>query len=189
MVASRPVPMDSRDTFFGALTHALWHLHHEVSLQNPKTGEMVAFRRVVPSIPEGVGADEDWIRDLVEQKGYRVLYEPRALVYNTGPKTLDEFMRQRVRVNVQEMLHSRRSAFVAPTRRTGLLVNALFAYLRGGQADLRALLVLSVLEGMAKAYSRVRVTVNPVDLSVWDRLPSTKSLPPEEEGEFEHSAD
>ncbi|MFQ5884529.1 MAG: glycosyltransferase [Thermoplasmata archaeon] len=185
VAAARPVPVDDRSTFWGAVAHVLWDLHHEVSLQVPKTGEMFAFRPVLETIPDGVGADEDWIRYRVEGKGYTVVYEPAALVYNAGPKALDEFLKQRVRCDIQELYQSRESSFITPTWRTRLIVNAFLRYLRRKEANALALLVLSLLELLARTYSVVRVGLRPVDLSVWEELPSTKSVRVREKAEAE----
>lgn len=185
VVASRPVPGDGLNTFWGAIAYALWEMHHEVSKQVPKTGEMFAFRKVVDSIPDGVGADEDWIRYLVEMEGYQVLYQPSAIVYNAGPKTLDEFLRQRIRCDIQELYQRRESSFVTPTWRTPVVVNAILGYLRGGKARLWPFISLFVLELMARAYSLIRIALKPQDLSVWDELPSTKSVKAVDEAKAE----
>ncbi len=185
VVAARPVPVDNPSTFWGAIIHALWNLHHEVSLQVPKTGEMFAFRPVIDTIPDGVGADEDWIRHKVESKGYAVLYEPRAIVYNAGPKTLEEFLKQRVRCDIQELYQKRESSFVTPTWRTRVMANAFLSYLRGERPTVRAFLLLSMLEMLARAYSIIRVIIKPVDLGVWEGLPTTKSVEIQAEGKPE----
>ncbi|MFQ5911354.1 MAG: glycosyltransferase [Thermoplasmata archaeon] len=174
VVAARPLPVDDHRTFWGGIAHALWELHHQVSLQVPKTGEMFAFRHLLEVIPDCVGADEDWIRHSVESEGYRVVYEPLAVVHNSGPKTLDEFLKQRVRCDVQGLHQSRTGSFVTPTWRTRLIVNAFFNYARREPTKLRALLSFSLLETMARAYSFVRVTFKSVDVPVWEELSSTK---------------
>lgn len=180
VVAARPVPVDDDGSFWVDVGRALWDLHHEVCLLAPKTGEMFAFRPVFAGIPGGIGADEDWIRNMVEKKGYKVLYEPAAIVCNSSPKSLDEFLKQRVRCNIQELHQSRQSSFVTPTWQTGVMVNALLGYLRQARGDTLAFLSLSSLEFLARFYSLLRVRVRQTDLGIWERLPSTKSLDPSE---------
>ena len=174
VVAAHPVSTDDENTFWGGLTHALWNLHHEVSLQNPKTGEMFAFRRVVEELPEDVGADEDWIRHEVEGDGYRVMYEPQAVVYNSGPKFIDEFLKQRVRISTQQLYQSRVSSFLPPTWRTRFLVNALLGYLGRKNARPAKVLPLLGVEIAARIYSGLSLTLNPRNIVKWDSLPSTK---------------
>jgi hypothetical protein len=49
---------------------------------------MVAFRNVVPSIPLDTAVDEISIQAIVTQLGYRLVYEPQAIVFNRGPSTV-----------------------------------------------------------------------------------------------------
>ena len=47
MTGVKPIPInDIESGFFGFAAHLLWELHHRVSLQNPKMGEVVAFRKI-----------------------------------------------------------------------------------------------------------------------------------------------
>jgi cellulose synthase/poly-beta-1,6-N-acetylglucosamine synthase-like glycosyltransferase len=174
VVASRPLPVDDPRTLLGSAVHVQWLLHHLVSTRVPKTGEMFAFRRVIDSIPDGVGADEDWIRYSVERQGYSVVYVPEAVVYNSGPKSLAEFLKQRVRCNVQELYQSRQVSFSTPTWRPGVVWNAFVDYLRQREPDISGLLMFTLLEALARAYSLLRVRLRAEDLPVWDALPSTK---------------
>lgn len=97
MVGSRPVPLDNPKTFMGFATHLLWELHHQISLVNPKMGEMVAFRKVFKKIPL-TAVDEAYIEGLIREKGYQIIYLPQAIVYNKGPENIRDFLRQRRRI-------------------------------------------------------------------------------------------
>ncbi len=174
VVAARPVTTDDENTFWGGLSHALWDLHHHVSLQNPKTGEMFAFRRVLDKLPGDVGADEDWIRNEVESNGYQVKYAPEALVYNSGPKSISEFLNQRVRINTQQIYQRRAFSFVPPTWRAQLLFNAFVSHLRGKRARLGTTIVLLALEATARIYSILALAMKRQNVVRWVPLPSTK---------------
>ncbi len=174
VVAAHPAPTDDENTFWGGLSHVLWDLHHRVSLQNPKTGEMFAFRRVLKELPGDVGADEDWIRYEVESSGYRVSYEPQAAVYNSGPKSIQEFLRQRIRISTQQLYQGRASSYMPPTWRTRFLVNALLAHLKKGDAKPGMVFTLLGLEVAARIYSALSRAVNPRNIVIWEPLPSTK---------------
>jgi cellulose synthase/poly-beta-1,6-N-acetylglucosamine synthase-like glycosyltransferase len=97
MTGARPVPVDNPKTFLGFVSHLLWELHHQISLKNPKMGEMVAFRKVFEKIPQ-TAVDEAYIEGLLKSKGYKVIYAPEAVVYNKGPETVSDFLRQRRRI-------------------------------------------------------------------------------------------
>jgi poly-beta-1,6-N-acetyl-D-glucosamine synthase len=115
MAGARPVPVNQESTFLGHAVHLQWRLHHRISGRHPKMGEMVAFRNVVPSIPGDTAVDELSIQALITQLGYHLVYEPQALVYNRGPATVADFLRQRRRIYAGHRLVRARQAYAAPT--------------------------------------------------------------------------
>lgn len=98
MVGAHPIPVNDETTFLGHAVHVLWRLHDRLARMSPKLGEVVAFRNVVPSIPSDTAVDEISIQALITQLGYRLVYEPEAVVYNRGPQTVKDFLRQRRRI-------------------------------------------------------------------------------------------
>ncbi len=98
MTACRPVPVNDKDTFMGFAAHLLWNLHHEVNLKGFKAGEMIAFRKVFTRIPQYTAVDEASVEPLIRGQGYDVRYIPQAIVYNKGPETVQDFLRQRRRI-------------------------------------------------------------------------------------------
>ena len=98
MTACRPVPVNDPYTFMGFAAHLLWDLHHQMNLHGFKAGEMVAFRAVFLRIPQHTAVDEASIEPLIRGQGYQVRYIPEAIVYNKGPETRSDFLRQRRRI-------------------------------------------------------------------------------------------
>lgn len=98
MTGAHPIPIDDSDHFLGAVVHLQWRLHHRIALQYPKMGELVAFRNILPGIPADTAVDEASIESLIEPKGYTIHYVPEALVYNKGPETIRDFLKQRRRI-------------------------------------------------------------------------------------------
>lgn len=98
MTTSRPVPVNDPDKFMGFAAHMLWGLHHVINLTSFKSGEMIAFRKIFERIPYHTAVDEASIEPVVRGQGYRVQYVSSAIVYNQGPETLADFLRQRRRI-------------------------------------------------------------------------------------------
>ena len=98
MTSSRPVPVNDPERFMGFAAHMLWNLHHLINLTNFKAGEMIAFRKIFERIPYHTAVDEASIEPVIRGQGYRVQYVPTAVVYNQGPETVDDFLRQRRRI-------------------------------------------------------------------------------------------
>lgn len=99
MVGGRPVPDNDGARLVGRMVKVLWEMHHRVSLEVPKMGEIVAFRAaLVEYVSELSVVDEASIEDIVRAKGYRLGYVPEAVVTNHGPETLREYFEQRRRI-------------------------------------------------------------------------------------------
>jgi poly-beta-1,6-N-acetyl-D-glucosamine synthase len=115
MVGGHPVPVNDEATFVGHAVHLLWRLHDRLSRVSPKLGEIVAFRNVIPSIPPDTAVDEISIQALISQMGYQLVYEPAAIVYNHGPGTVGDFIRQRRRIHAGHLRVRRQQAYAAST--------------------------------------------------------------------------
>ncbi len=98
MAGGRPVPTNSPDTLMGYGVHLMWDLHHQISLQSPKMGELIAFRNIFRQIPFDSAVDEASIEPLIIGQGMRLIYVPDAIVYNKGPETIRDFFKQRRRI-------------------------------------------------------------------------------------------
>jgi glycosyltransferase involved in cell wall biosynthesis len=115
MVGGHAVPVNRDDTFLGYAVHLLWYLHDQVARESPKLGEIVAFRNEVPCIPTDTAVDELSIEALFTQLGYRLIYEPQAIVYNRGPTTVRDFVRQRRRICAGHLEVAKKQGYVAST--------------------------------------------------------------------------
>jgi cellulose synthase/poly-beta-1,6-N-acetylglucosamine synthase-like glycosyltransferase len=98
MTSGRPEPVDDPATFMGFAAHLLWNLHHEMNLVGFKAGEMIAFRKVFERIPFHTAVDEASVEPLIRGQGYAVRYVPQAIVFNKGPESVGDFLRQRRRI-------------------------------------------------------------------------------------------
>lgn len=115
MVGGHPVPVNDQETLLGHAVHLQWRLHDRIARRTPKLGEMVAFRNVVPSIPVDTAVDEISIQAIVTQLGYRLVYEPDAVVFNRGPSTVHDFLRQRRRIYAGHLRVAEQQQYAAPT--------------------------------------------------------------------------
>jgi hypothetical protein len=115
MVGGHPTPVNAETTFLGHAVHLQWRLHDRLARESPKLGEIVAFRNVVPGIPLDTAVDEISIQALVTQLGYRLVYEPQAVVYNRGPTTVPDFLRQRRRIYAGHLSVRERQGYEAST--------------------------------------------------------------------------
>jgi glycosyltransferase involved in cell wall biosynthesis len=125
MVGGHPTPVNGEATFLGHAVHLQWRLHDRIARRSPKLGEIVAFRNVVPSIPLDTAVDEISIQALISQFGYRLVYESQAVVYNRGPATVRDFLRQRRRIYAGHLRVREQQDYSAPTMSTWRVARAL----------------------------------------------------------------
>jgi len=97
MTGAHKVPVNTPDHLVSLFTYLRLQLEHELSLDIPRLGEMIAFRKVFDQIPPDVAMDEAFVEAFMVQRGMEVKYAPDAVVYNTGPTTIGDFVRQRRR--------------------------------------------------------------------------------------------
>jgi poly-beta-1,6-N-acetyl-D-glucosamine synthase len=125
MAGGHPIPVNPETTFLGHAVHLQWRLHDRIARESPKLGEIVAFRNVVPSIPADTAVDEISIQALIRQLGYRLVYEPEALVYNRGPATLRDWLRQRRRIHAGHLRIVEQQGYSASTMSSTRVLRAL----------------------------------------------------------------
>jgi poly-beta-1,6-N-acetyl-D-glucosamine synthase len=187
MVGSHPVPLNSADDFLGFTVNLMWRLHHEISLHQPKMGELIAFRNVFRGLNPETPADEVQIEHGVRSVGFEVRYAPEAIVRNRGPETLADFIAQRTRWIAYNMQIQRKHHLPVSTLRTAPLLRAALASGRSDRRRLHWLASAAILE----AYCRLRASIGYGSLNAaakggWKPVASTKQLV--RDGDADHAA-
>lgn len=183
MVGGRPVPVNDPATFMGYAVHLLWRLHDRLARIHPKLGEVIAFRNAISGIPTDSPVDEISIQALISQLGYQLIYEPACIVYNKGPLTIRDFLKQRRRIYAGHLQARDQQNYEAATMNVGLLVHHLIAcrdFTMNTPKRCMWTLGTVVLEGYARLlgyrdYRRKR------EYHIWEMVGSTKDL---EAGEY-----
>ncbi len=125
MTGGHPIPVNGCGTFMGFAVQLLWAMHHEVALKQPKLGELTAFRRVFQRIPHDSAVDEANMEPLIRGQGYQLKYVPEAIVYNRGPETVSDFLRQRRRIYAGHLRMKREQGYVVSTMSSAHILPAL----------------------------------------------------------------
>ena len=107
MTGAQKIPTNVPEEIVGYMSHLRLQLEHQLCLEIPRLGELIAFRKVFSHMPLDVAMDEAFVEALVIKRGLQVRYAPDAVVYNMGPTTLGEFIMQRRR-NYAGHLHLRK---------------------------------------------------------------------------------
>jgi biofilm PGA synthesis N-glycosyltransferase PgaC len=126
MTGGHPMPVNDPSEFMGFAAHFLWELHHQVALRHPKLGELTAFRRVFFRIPFDSATDEANIEPLIQGQAYELRYVPDSVVYNRGPATVQDYLRQRRRIHAGHLRIYRKQRYAVSTLSIPNILDALF---------------------------------------------------------------
>ena len=178
MVGAHPIPVNDQDTFVGHAVHLLWLLHDRMARRSPKLGEVVAFRNLIESIPTDTAVDEISIQAAISAQHLHLVYEPEALVYNKGPMTVRDFLKQRRRIHAGHLKIREQESYAAPTMSVLPILKELFAsspYTVNSPKQLMWTLGTIGLEGLARIQGHYDV-LRKRSHHVWQAVASTKVL-------------
>jgi len=176
VIGGRPMPLNKTDTKIGFACVMLWTMHHHISLIHPKIGELIAFKDIGTRLPTDVQSDEDIIKMELAKKGYKSAYAPTAVALNRGPETEEEFLRQRIRVNLGEIYMKKKCNFEIPSWNKKLLIKSLLATMKDmGFHPLRMMSSI-LLESKARRIAKKRFSIDGDPDAVWEHVGTTKKI-------------
>ncbi|MBU0667359.1 MAG: glycosyltransferase [Nanoarchaeota archaeon] len=124
IVGGKPLPIKTNKKFFNFLSSFLWQIHHEIALLKPKFGELIAFKKVISSIPS-TSVDEEEIASLIFKKKFQGVYSPKAKILNKGPQNISDFLSQRRRIFAGH-LSLRKKEYTPTTMNLFLIIKIIF---------------------------------------------------------------
>jgi biofilm PGA synthesis N-glycosyltransferase PgaC len=176
MTGGHPIPVNSDSTFAGFTVRLLWSLHHRISLEHPKMGELVAFRNIVKKIPADTAVDEASIEVLITRAGLKLKYVGDALVYNKGPETVRELLNQRRRIAAGHLSVRVKQGHSVSTTSLRNVFKALAAEMQWKPKAIARTAGAVLIEGTAKILGYYDHYVRKRNPYVWDVIPSTKKI-------------
>lgn len=150
MVGAHPIPTNTQHSSVGEEIRLMWKLHHLVSMKDPKCGEMIAFRRVLNALPPDTAMDEATIEVMLKIVGFKVVYAPRAIVYNRGPLNFREFVVQRRRNYAGHAALAGKYHYQVSTNKVGNLRSVIIELIMKNPKEIIPLLKLILMENYAR---------------------------------------
>lgn len=150
MVGAQKVAVNTPDHITGLLSHLRLRMEHELCLEIPRLGEMIAFRKVFDHIPPDVAMDEAFVEALVVKHGMTVKYAPDAIVYNTGPTTIPDFIRQRRRNHAGHLYLRHKYGYAVSSMDNSRVARIAFKELWGIVRLVWVLFLLAFIEGSSR---------------------------------------
>jgi len=182
ITGGRPVPINEMTSLPGFAAHLLWTMHHEISLHEPKMGELIAYRNF-PEIeisPDTVDDEGGIVEELVARKGMYKVYVPEAVVYLRGPTTAREYIKRRRNIYAGHLQLRHRTHYTPSTFSTLALVRKLYRPMlrtaRGRPTHLLRMAGAVVLELVARALGAYDFYVLKRDHRIWEPADSSKEM-------------
>jgi hypothetical protein len=177
MTGCHPVPVNDKETFMGFAVHMQWQLHHALNMSGGfKGGEMVGFRRVFARIPYHTAVDEASVEPIVRGQGYKVHYCPEAIVYNKGPETVDDFLRQRRRIYAGHLDLQNLLGYKVSTMSGGTIISLLLKNMDWRPKQLLWTMGVVGLEVYGRFLGQRDYKSGSKNHTVWEIATSTKEL-------------
>ncbi len=175
MTGAHKIPVNTPDHLVGLFTHLRLRLEHQLCLEIPRLGEMIAFRKVFTHIPPDVAMDEAFVEALVIQRGLQVRYAPDAVVYNTGPDTVRDFVRQRRRNHAGHLYLKSKYGYAVSSIQNTRVVRVALKEIWGAVRLVWTLFLLAVLEMWSRFLGWYDFAIKKDRHVVWDMAWSQKA--------------
>ncbi len=176
MTGAQKIPVNVPEHIVGYMSHLRLELEHQLCLEIPRLGELIAFRNVFSQIPPDVAMDEAFVEALVVKRGLDVRYAPDAVVYNMGPETLGEFIMQRRR-NYAGHLHLRRKyGYRVSSLDTTRVMRIGIAEILNALRLIATLVSLALVEAFARALGAFDYYIKGNKQVIWDIAWTTKKV-------------
>ena len=175
-VTGRPIPLSKSGKLSNRIVRLIWDLHHKVSVcESVKmSGELCALRpSYVKEIPTNLATDEPYIEMLIRRQGYKIAYDPEAIVYIKGPESIREIIKHRRRIWTGHLQIKQTQDFVVSTSDFRKILSTLIKSFKLNLGELPVLAVFIALDLYSYLLARYDLSKSRIPF-VWETLKSTK---------------
>jgi biofilm PGA synthesis N-glycosyltransferase PgaC len=176
MTGAQKVPVNATQHMIGYLSHLRLKLEHQLCLEIPRTGELIAFRKVFDRIPPDVAMDEAFVEALIIKRGMQVRYAPDAIVFNMGPETLGDFVRQRRRNFAGHLYLKDKYSYKVSSLENSRVLRIALEEVWGAIRIIYTLAALAGLEAFSRLLGAYDYYIRREKHVVWDMAWTTKQV-------------
>ncbi|NLE75468.1 MAG: glycosyltransferase [Chloroflexi bacterium] len=176
MTGAQKVPVNAQEHIVGYLSHLRLRMEHQLCMEIPRLGEMIAFRKVFDQIPTDVAMDEAFVEALVIQRGLQVRYAPDAVVYNMGPETVSDFIRQRRRNYAGHLYLKAKYNYKVSSLDSARVARIALEEVWGAVRLVYTLAVLAAIEAFSRVLGAYDFYIKRERHVVWDMAWTTKKV-------------
>ncbi len=176
MTGAHKVAVNTPEHIVGYLSHLRLKMEHQLCLDIPRLGELIAFRKVFDQIPLDVAMDEAFVEALVIRRGLQVRYAPDAVVFNMGPETVSDFIKQRRRNHAGHLHLKAKYGYEVSSMGGPRLFKLALDEILGALRLIWILFVLGVLEMYSRLLGWWDYRVHKRTHVIWDIAWTTKEV-------------
>lgn len=174
MTGAHKVAVNTPDHIVGLLSHLRLKLEHQLCLEIPRLGELIAFRKVFDQLPLDIAMDEAFVEALIVRRGMQVRYAPDAVVYSMGPQTVSDFVKQRRRNFVGHLYLREKYGYQVSSLQNIRVLRIALEEIWGAIRLIAALAALASLEAYSRLLGAWDYYVKKEKHTVWEMAWSTK---------------
>lgn len=174
MTGAHKVAVNTPDHIVGLLSHLRLKLEHQLCLEIPRLGELIAFRKVFDQLPLDIAMDEAFVEALIVRRGMQVRYAPDAVVYSMGPQTVGDFVKQRRRNFVGHLYLREKYGYQVSSLQNVRVLRIALEEIWGAIRLIAALAALASLEAYSRLLGAWDYYVKKEKHTVWEMAWSTK---------------
>jgi biofilm PGA synthesis N-glycosyltransferase PgaC len=174
MTGAQKVAVNTPDQIVGLLSYLRLQMEHQLCLEIPRLGELIAFRKVLDQLPVDVAMDEAFVEAVIIRGGMQVRYAPDAIVYSMGPQTVSDFVRQRRRNYAGHLYLIDKYGYRVSSLQNRRVLRIGFEQVWGAARLVWTLGVLAVLEIYSRALGWWDYRIRKKKHVVWDMAWTTK---------------
>jgi biofilm PGA synthesis N-glycosyltransferase PgaC len=178
MTGAHKVPVNTPEQITGYLSHLRLKMEHQLCLDIPRLGELIAFRKVFDYIPPDVAMDEAFVEALVVRRGLQVRYAPDAVVFNMGPETVGDFIKQRRRNYAGHLHLKEKYGYRVSSLESGRVLRLALGEIWGAIRLIWILFALGTIEAVSRVLGWWDYRVRKQKHVVWDIAWTTKEVKP-----------
>lgn len=176
MTGAQKIPVNVPEHIVGYMSHLRLRLEHQLCLEIPRLGELIAFRKVFTQLPPDVAMDEAFVEALVIRRGLDVHYAPDAVVYNMGPETLGEFILQRRRNYAGHLHLVHKYGYRVSSLESGRVLRIAIEEVGKALRLISTLAGLALVEALARLLGTYDYYLRGRKHVIWDMAWSTKKV-------------
>jgi biofilm PGA synthesis N-glycosyltransferase PgaC len=176
MTGAHKVPVNTPEHITGYLSHLRLKMEHQLCLEIPRLGELIAFRKVFDHIPPDVAMDEAFVEALVVRRGLQVRYAPDAVVFNMGPETLGDFIKQRRRNYAGHLYLKEKYGYRVSSLESGRVLRLALGEIWGALRLIWILFALATIEAISRTLGWWDYRVCKQKHVIWDIAWTTKEV-------------